>query len=97
MALKPVLPPRVAKTLPSSQKKVSPADRNQALCGAEGSRAGAGRLRRAVVWLAAAWRDLWRVLRIGLCYGAAIAVVSLALAVTLLATGWASLVMALRR
>ena len=47
------------------------------------------------LWLAAGWRDLWRVPRIGLCYGTAFAAVSLALAVGLLATGLASLTMAL--
>jgi uncharacterized membrane protein len=47
------------------------------------------------LWLAAGWRELWRVPRIGLCYGAAFAAVSLALAVGLLATGLASLTMAL--
>ena len=47
------------------------------------------------LWLAAGWRDLWRVPRIGLCYGTAFAAVSLGLAIGLLATGLASLTMAL--
>ena len=47
------------------------------------------------LWLAAGWRDLWRVPRIGLCYGTAFAAISLALAVGLLTTGLASLTMAL--
>ena len=45
--------------------------------------------------LAAGWRDLWREPRIGLCYGTAFAAASLALAVGLLETGLASLMIAL--
>jgi uncharacterized membrane protein len=47
------------------------------------------------LWLAAGWHDLWRLPRIGLCYGTAFAAVSVALAIGLLVTGLASLTMAL--
>jgi len=47
------------------------------------------------LWLAAGWRDLWRLPCISLGYGAALALIALALAGGLLVTGWASLMLAL--
>jgi uncharacterized membrane protein len=47
------------------------------------------------LWLAAGWRDFWRAAQISLCYGAAFAILSLALALGLLVSGLASLTLAL--
>lgn len=46
-------------------------------------------------WLAAGWRDMWRVPRISLTYGALFAALSVALTLGLLMTGLPSLVMAM--
>jgi uncharacterized membrane protein len=46
-------------------------------------------------WLAAGWRDLWRAPRISLLYGAVFATLSAALALGLMVTGLASLILAL--
>lgn len=46
-------------------------------------------------WLAAGWRDMWSVPHLSLIYGAAFAALSAALALGLMATGLASLILAL--
>ncbi|MGB3036366.1 MAG: hypothetical protein WBB72_03145 [Methyloceanibacter sp.] len=47
-------------------------------------------------WLAAGWRDMWRVPRVSLAYGAIFAVTGLLLAVGLTQVGLQSLILALR-
>lgn len=46
-------------------------------------------------WLAAGWRDMWRVPQIALSYGAVFAVLALALTFGLFQIGWQSLILAL--